>query len=272
MGVVTYCPTFGRAREFAALTGRSVPNVVPVVDGNVQARMYRRHWDGPMIINPRRGPLKAGKATATNHVLRHRPEGEWSLFVDDDISAVTGMEPGGVASDDPKVFRQQLNHVLTEAELDTVLTECMNRAEEVGANLIGVAPYDNPMFRQKQWSECSFVVGDMWMIRQTGMEVPERHIEDLYLMAEHLLRDGRVLVNRWIRPKAKHWQEGGHGVRGSRRAIREMECRDLVERYPGLFAYREGFGGDGKMANVKLRIHSPAQVTAWRHSMGALAI
>lgn len=274
-----YVPTVNRAKGFLDLTARALADPVPVVDGRIQERLYRKAgWQGEIVVNPRKGPVKCGKATAINHVLRsvEPRDGRWVLFADDDIRAVTGLAPGAELMADESTAaskaamqahnRKALAHRLSHDEFDTVLEECMAKAESVGASLIGFAPYDNPMFRLKKWSECSFVVGDMFLVRNDGRLVPERHIEDLYLLAERLCEDGCVLVNRHVRPDARHWQAGGHGERASRRAVRAAECEDLARRYPGLFQTRKGFAGDAGMMNVSLRVHNREQLRKWLDS------
>ena len=82
--------------------------------------------------------------------------------------------------------------------------------------------------------------------------------------AEHLIKYGRVLVNKYLYPVANHYEKGGIGSLDARLERRREECRKLMLKYPNLLKFKKNHKSTPEGSDVQLRIHSTNQIDNWR--------
>lgn len=228
------------------------------------------------------GPTVASGLTRQREwACEHRAEGEWIVFADDNIKALTALERPwyddqaleefGELAETTRTWRPRFKQAITgerfvtDHALDTIAL-----CEQVGAHLAGFAVMDNPLFRLKKWRTAGYAIGKLmcWRVQH---DFPWDHsisMEDFYHTAVGLLRDGAVVVNNYVWPQAGHYEAGGMGPYDTRVPWRQHDVQELLQRFPGLFRVkdRKGFVPNTELA---LRLHSPKQIATWRGAMAA---
>lgn len=206
--------------------------------------------------------------------------GEWVLFADDNIhelwaiplpyyydeelteirDAIGTPELASVVNK----FRPKDKRVMPADQfLSFVIPECIMKAEDVGAHMVGFSVTDNPLFRSKKWGTTSYVSGKMFLLKNTGM--PWDHtitMEDFRNSAWHLREHGRVLINRYIHPRATHYQPGGMGTAKERIPYRLKDIEKLMAEFPGLFRLKKG-----EYPDLSMRLHGEKQIDRWRNDL-----
>lgn len=206
--------------------------------------------------------------------------GEWFLFADDNIQELWAIPFPHYADDNLREieeamgtpalasvvnkYRPKNGRVMSpEAFLKIVVPECIAKAEEVGARMVGFSVTDNPLFRTKKWGTTSYVSGKMFLLKNGSMTWNhEITMEDFRNSAYHLARYGRVVINRYIHPRAIHYQPGGMGTAEERIPFRERDIESLMVNYPGLFRRKKG-----EYPDLSIRIHGEKHIDKWRASL-----
>lgn len=266
----TFIPSKDRADVIGKQSSVFFPNATIVLHSEEDASLYRRaNLPNPIVVSHRAGDL-VGKARQMRFVMEEFVEdGEWVCFADDNLQSITMVDeayygkdsfPEGLSS---QVAQRMYSRPVGRLRLAKILTELQDKAEVVGANYCGFASNNNYYFRKGKWLHVGYVIGQLCIMRKTELKIPLRHHDDTFLTAEHLVRDGRVLINRFVYPMSPHFTTGGHGTVANRVLIRTREVRELLDRYEGLFSVKNPKGMP-KNQDVRFRLHTLDQVAKWR--------
>ena len=271
-----FIPSKGRAGIIGGATSRIFPDAPVIVHNDAEAALYQQSNIPNPIIVSHEDMSQIGKSLQMRFVLNNFiTKGEWVCFADDNLQAITAVDEayydGEQFPDDiaPALASRLYNSPVGSERLESVLAEMRSKAESVGANLCGFASTANYYFRRSKWLHVGWVIGQLCLIRKTELEIPIRHQDDTYITAEHLVRDGRVLINRFVFPGSPHFATGGHGTVAERFIIRTREVRELLDRYNGLFSIKNP-PGMPKNQDVRLRLHTLAQIAKWREKLDSM--
>ena len=106
-----------------------------------------------------------------------------------------------------------------------------------------------------------YVISKAAYIKYTGHRYDENILamDDYGYTADCLLRDGAVLINSWIKPVNKHYEEGGIGTYEQRIPKKIKDAKYLMSKFPNLFRYKIKKGCHPK-AEIQIRFTNPKQV------------
>lgn len=200
--------------------------------------------------------------------------GEWFLFADDNIQEIWAVPQPYYDRTmllpmeyDTETRRRIFNTAAAGDHLQFVLQDSVDTAQQIGAQMIGFSVTSNPLWRGRKFRALGYVIGKMFLMQHNT--IPFDHtitMEDFRNTAEHLLRNGAVLINNYLAPVAKHYQPGGMGTYEERIAYRQADVKKLMNLYPGLFRIkdRDGFAPGTDLA---LKITTSKQLHIWRTTM-----
>lgn len=237
-----FIPSRNRAEILKSHTGRLFPEV-PVVICADNEDLYRESGvANPLIIRDgSQDPPRTGKACSMNWVLDNLvPEGDWAVFLDDDLYKVTRVAPQFYSeSKCPEMTSKERRQAFETLVINTegllqVLEDTTQYAEQVGASYAGVSSVLNPFFRQAKWGHVGWVLGCMALLRNTGRRFPITHDEEAWILADSLAQDGKVVINRYVAFTTPDRVGGGHGDMLTRVELRKTEHEAIMARWPGL--------------------------------------
>lgn len=273
MGIKIFIPTKNRPRTIS--THHLFEDAITVVHDTSQAETYRGCGANIAISDTEHDAY--GLTRQREWCMQQTEPGEWVLFADDNIHELWAIPFPHYNSDEIREIMEamgtpELASVVNKYRpkdgrvmkprtfLDAVVPECIAKAEQVGAHMVGFSVTDNPLFRAKKWGTTSYVSGKMFLLQNTGM--PWDHtitMEDFRNSAWHLREYGRVVINRYIHPRAIHYQAGGMGTKEERIPYRMNDVERLMEEFPGLFRLKAGDYPD-----LSIRIHGEKAIDRWR--------
>ena len=207
-------------------------------------------------------PGICGKAIKMREYMRHIPEGEWTLFLDDDIKSILRLSDPWYTNDECPTWdiqdpeerawaREQFNTLELKEEdgsLQTLLEEMIEEAERNDINIVGCVPTSNVLHRSRKWIHHAFVYGNFMFIRKTELTVPLVHVEDWHMTLKHLWRDGKALRNGFTYVNvAARYREGGYGKRDGREQIRGREFEWVAEQFGDLVRFYHRKNGDPEL-------------------------
>ena len=221
--------------------------------------------------------ITSGLVNQRNWLVQHLlDEGEWALMADDNIEKFTNVEKDfydkqelPVEEDNSNVYWNKIyGHTSTPEELHELLTKDIYLANQIKANVIGFATTPNPFFRTRKYRTIGYCLGKSFLIKRTDFRWDKgiRAMEDYQLSAEQILRYGKVLLNNYIKPIAKHYQEGGIGTYSARLPKKIQDCIYLKQKYPGFFRYKTK-KGKHPYAELQVAFNSEKQIEKWRFFM-----
>lgn len=227
-------------------------------------------------IDPKRiviNGLPYGNALARNWILDNLvEEGEWFIMADDNIDGFWIVHESyyGNADIDTSTFNSAFWRALfdRDASWETFARraeEDRAEAERRGARLVGYATNDNHYFRAKKYRDVGYVSTKICLIKKDHLRCDDRLMSkvDFEFTAAHLKEHGRVLINNFIFPRARHFEPGGIGTVKERTPSNVFGCNLLMEKYPGMFAYATKSGRQNR-SEVKFTFTDVDQVDAWR--------
>ena len=229
-----------------------------------------------------------GLPYAREFIRRYVKRDQWCLQFDDNISRISMANekfyktydnyekgPGSLSQ-----ISNRWHHVICTPSVNfntvyrVAVEDTMKEADKRGAVLCGFSVLSPPSMRVHKWMDVAFVCGQMMLMKNVGF--PWCHIvsdtgdgEDFSLTAAHLLKFGRVLVNRWCNPQKTHYTPGGCGTFEERLPTMKRAHAEIMQRYPGLF-FEKGRGPKGTErvdGQIRLRLHTLEQIAAWQVSM-----
>jgi hypothetical protein len=223
-----------------------------------------------------------GVSLQRDFVAKHlMPRGEWCLWMDDNVYAITGLRPDLAMTDSLDLksrtdWRAQFDRVLTPKYLDWHLTETIKRAEAAGTIFASFANESNILFRRNHWQAHGYCRTRFALYRNDGsgwVPFPTMMLEDLAKSVDVVCRYGSIVVNRYVRSMKEMFEVGGIGTFKERLPWLRDNCKKLLEMYPGLLKYV----GDGKMYGVEADDYhltfakrSKGTIDRWRKEHGYL--
>jgi hypothetical protein len=208
---------------------------------------------------------------------------EWCFMADDNILKFTRTVDEFYGNDrmpdwhvyDDK-WRVAMNKEISFEEfMNVVIMDCLNKANETGAHIVGFAQLENPFFRKKKWMEVGYTIAKAVLLKrgdiswnQTPDDGSSWAMEDYFLTASQHAEYGKVLINKYAMPFAKHYQQGGCGPYNERLPHKVVGVQKLMAAYPDMFRLSKKaiavHGGE-----VQMRFTMPKQVAKWRERLAA---
>ena len=195
-----------------------------------------------------------GLTRQRNSALDMLDEGEWAVFMNDDLKRITMLRQyetykGNRIEITPANIRKVDQDFRTEITcrklFELMETTIRESAEREGARLVGFVPHTNTQFRGSKVTRQGLVDGRLWLFKnERGTRFDERVnvLEDHDFTAYHLCRYGRVHVENWILPEFGRNTAGGFGTIQDRAPQLREEAAYLIEKWDGLFGYKEKKG------------------------------
>lgn len=192
-----------------------------------------------------------GLALQRNSALDLMEDGEWALFLVDDLKSVTSLSnyfradsPLPINYENQKVYDKRFDTPISMSEFMMRALAFTNKLDANGAYLGGFAGIDNPIYRKKHYTANILCDGRAWMVKKSDLRFDEHvnSIDDYAWTALNIERFGVVLVDQWILPDAMRYTAGGYGSRADRMEQKIEEAAYLVKRFPELIAYKAKAG------------------------------
>lgn len=195
--------------------------------------------------------------------------GEWCLQLDDNIRRFTAADPdfyretSDIGCNPLRVAYQPLLNVVVDFNqfYHQVITDSIREAEGRGANVVAFSPHENPYFRRYKFRDVAYTQNKAVLLRNTGLSWDQSNghdaMEEYALCAAQHLEYGRVLVNYYGHPVARHYEPGGLGPYAQRLLAKLLACQDIMERFPGFFRQQ-------KEGELTVRWRSLQQIEKWR--------
>lgn len=190
-----------------------------------------------------------GIARNRNSALEMMQEGEWALFLVDDLKTISELRNHDRITDtDIPINAANQKHYAERFKTPITATQFLKRCEELatytdklGGHLAGFCNIDNPLFRAKHYKLNTLADGRAIIVRKTKLRYDEQvHLQDDYCFTALNLRTfGVVVINQWVLPDFDRYTEGGAGTKEERMSDKIRECAYLVENYPEWIALRD---------------------------------
>lgn len=219
------------------------------------------HTEDDLCMFAGAGTAKPGRLLATgnpkglayqrNSALDLMDDGEWALFLVDDLEAVTelrnydtAVDPLPMTTVNQSVYRERFKHSVSMRHFLMRADELALRCAGAGAHLGGWAGNDNPMFRKAHWGLNILADGRAWVVRKTHLRFDNnvQLIDDVCWTALNIAEFGKVIVDRWVLPKCKRYTKGAFGSKAERMEQKMREAAYLVATYPNQVTFRSKAG------------------------------
>jgi hypothetical protein len=196
--------------------------------------------------------LPDGLAYSRNAALDLMEEGEWALFLVDDMKQCYELDSYDeetvshlpITYENQNLYRRKFRKPISTAQLLQRGLDAIPHLESIGCNLLGWAGFENPMFRKGKWGYNIMADGRAWLVRKTHLRFDENAqiIDDLCFTAQNIQEFGIVAVDRWILPDFRRYTAGGLGLFHERIEAKTKEAAYLVANYPDLITYKQKTG------------------------------
>ncbi|MDD4989662.1 MAG: hypothetical protein PHV42_04535, partial [Candidatus Pacebacteria bacterium] len=112
------------------------------------------------------------------------------------------------------------------------------------------------------------IVSKLCVIKKTHLRYDPNNfcMDDYDFTAQHLLSFGSVLVNNYVYPSSKHYEEGGLGTYEERVDKKTKDAALLMSKFPGLYNYNNTKNTKPN-SELRYRFTSLSQVEKWRASL-----
>jgi hypothetical protein len=212
-----------------------------------------------------------GLANNRNEALDRMDDGEWAMFLVDDLKAVTELrnydtarDPLPITATSQPTYRERFKHPVTMHHFlhraDGVIRQC----ERNGARLGGFCGVDNVLFRKGHWGYNILADGRAWVVRKSHLrfDANVQLIDDLCWTALNIAEFGCVVVDRWVLPDCKRYTAGAFGSIQERMPQKLAEAAYLVGQYPDLIAFKRKAGWpDGAHVVLRPNRYQPRRLT-----------
>ena len=256
-------PAHNRPEELASRTLRIVPMANVLVHRDEDADLYEPHLpDTANLWVMGTEPGMCGKSLKFREYMRSKSEGEWVLFLDDDVKQIVRLKEPWYSngecptwdirdSDERKWAREQFKSLemrIEDGSLWKLIEEMIEEAERQGVNLVGCKPSSNILHRRCtrvdgeivshercRWRYPSFIFGNFSLVRKTEITMPVSHVDDWHMTLKHMWRDGKVMANghAYVRVGGRY-RKGGFGRREERLPARTRDLQWIADRYEGV--------------------------------------
>lgn len=193
-----------------------------------------------------------GLANQRNTALEMMEDGEWALFMVDDLKEVSELRNYDrttapslpINEKTQKHYGERFKNPITMTQYMKRANELVKKCETHNAHLGGFCGINNPLYRARHWSFNVLADGRAWVVRKTHLRFDTRVqlIDDLCWTALNIKHFGLVIVNQWVLPDCKRYSAGAFGSIEERLPQKMEEAKYLVETYPDLIAYKDKAG------------------------------
>lgn len=189
-----------------------------------------------------------GLAQSRNAALEMMTEGEWALFLVDDMKQAYELDSYEwevdtelpITYENQNEYRRRFRTPITTKQLLDRAVGNIPHLESVGSALLGFAPFSNPMFRRKKWGYQVLADGRAWLVKKTHLRFDGRAemMDDYYFTALNIREFGVSVIDRWIEPDFARYTAGGYGTTEERMERKIATAKYLVEQFPDLLTYK----------------------------------
>lgn len=190
-----------------------------------------------------------GLAYQRNYALSTLSEGEWALFLVDDLKHITELRNHDkILEGTLPITLANQNHYSKRFKHQITMKQFLQRADQLSkqcdkhkAYLGGFAQIDNALFRKKHWSINVWVDGRALIVKKTHLLFDEnvQAIDDLCFTALNIKSFGVTIVNQWVLPDCKRYGAGGYGSIKDRTEQKKREIAYMVKTFPELIAIKQ---------------------------------
>ena len=193
-----------------------------------------------------------GLANNRNAALEMMDDGEWAMFLVDDLKSVSELdtydeehgEELPITMANQKDYRHRFDRQITMRQFLHRAQASARYGQRMNANLVGFCGINNPLYRRKKWKVNVLADGRAWMVRKTHLRFDPnaQMIDDLAWTALNIKEFGTVIVNDWVLPDCRRYTAGAYGSIDERMEQKLREAKHLVTTYPEYIAYKEKAG------------------------------
>lgn len=270
-----FIPSFNRAatiKTHLLLTGADYKVVLHSEDQKAEYIKHRPELEPYIVVSG-----VSGISNQRNWIIDNlMTEGEWSCMMDDNIKAFNKF-PNDIYNNENLPYEASKRYAWehTYCDIQTLIThfwETAAKADQIGAEYCGFASIDNAFFRKHKWKFASLVVAKMSLVRKGQLRYnPEiKCIDDYEFSIQNLIKNGKVLVNSYIRPVSTHNNPGGLGTLAERADKKKADVQYLMNKYPGLLRIKNR-KNSVEGAEVCLKFYSENGINRWREEWKLLA-
>lgn len=190
-----------------------------------------------------------GLAYQRNSALDLMSEGEWALFLVDDLKAVTELRNHDRVLDstipitlkNQSHYTERFKHQITMQQFLERAYQLATQCDKHKAYLGGFAQIDNALFRKKHWAINVWADGRALVVKKSHIRFDEnvQAIDDLCFTALNIKTFGIVIVNHWVLPDCKRYGAGGYGSIKDRTEQKKQEIAYMVKTFPELIAIKD---------------------------------
>lgn len=193
-----------------------------------------------------------GLANQRNTALDMMAEGEWALFLVDDLKSVSELRNYDrtreaklpITTANQNHYGQRFENPISMTKFMRRATELVDVCEKHKCYLGGFAGINNPLYRSRHWSYNVLADGRAWVVKKSSLrfDTNVQLIDDLCWTALNIKHHGLVIVNQWVLPDCRRYSAGAFGSIEERLPQKMREAAYLVETYPELIAFKEKAG------------------------------
>lgn len=163
-----------------------------------------------------------------NHGLSLMEDGEWAVFMSDDLTGAKVLSAEKFTEADPN------------AVLDGFIA-AVDIAEKVGVKMLGMNSTGNPFYAKNKWSKYGLVDGRCFAIKKTDFRFHEdiSTIPDYYATAWHLKKYGGSLIANNFYLDFQRYGSGGLGSQSERTEAKRRDVHLMRRLFPDNVVVRD---------------------------------
>ena len=203
-----------------------------------------------------------GLTNNRNFALDMMEQGEWALFMVDDLIEMTMLgsyydqktDRIDVCYDNQKIYNEDFKAKCNPKQFLKICQETIEHAEKKGFALCGFSLTSNSVWRDKKFGYWSLADGRCWLVKKTDLrqDTNVNCIEDYCFTAMNLKKFGGIVLNNWVLPDCKRYADGGYGSIEKRMPQKKIECKYLVDNFPEFIRYADK-SGFPKGTHIRIR-------------------
>lgn len=195
--------------------------------------------------------MPRGLAYNRNYALELMGEGEWALFLVDDLKSLTELRnydtaksPLPITMANQRAYKDRFDKEIDAAAFMKRAEELVKLCEMNNCYLGGWCGINNPPFRADHYKVNVLADGRAWIVKKSHLRFDEnaQMIDDLCWTAQNIQEFGMVIVDQWLLPDCRRYSKGAFGSIEERMPQKLAEAAYLVKAYPSLIAFKEKTG------------------------------
>jgi len=192
-----------------------------------------------------------GLANNRNYALDMLEEGEWALFLVDDLKTITelrnydrAISPLPINTENQQVYKKRFDTPITMKRFLERARGLTAVCEKNGSWLGGWCGIDNPIYRNNHYKVNVLADGRALVVRKSELrfDTNVQTMDDYCFAAVNLTARRHVIVDQWLVPDCARYSAGGYGSKEQRMDQKIEECAYMVKTYPYWVAYKPKVG------------------------------